>query len=272
LHEADPPLTPLRLAALALWCLASVLIIPLDLWPSGLAAWGASAALVWRTGDTVFRRRMGVLLACTLLLGFAPIDTDTGDAHFLHLGAYFAAAVLVPGLVLALTDPGVIHSRLLPDRIRFRDFAYVAVSVPAAMAALRLYFQLSPEVARNWVLPDAPQSDALWRLFLGINAVGIWDELFFVNTSYVILRSIFPFHVANLAQAALYTAVLYDMAFTGFGPVFVFIFALTQGALFERAENLITVLMVHIIVDFFLFQEIVASYYPGLSDGWHFGF
>jgi hypothetical protein len=137
---------------------------------------------------------------------------------------------------------------------------------------VRLYVQLSPEVTRNWILPPTPETEALWRLFLGINAVGIWDELFFVNTSFAILRSIFPFQIANLTQGVLYTAVLYDMAFTGVGPAFVYAFALTQGALYERAENLITVLIVHLIVDYFLFQEIVASYYPGISIGWHFGF
>jgi hypothetical protein len=269
--DPGPALSPLRLTALLFWCLASVLIVPLDQWAIGLAVWGASALLVWRSGEPAFRRRLGMLLACTLLLGLAPIDTETSNAHFLHLGAYFAAAVLVPGLILARTDPGVVRFRLFPNRIHGRDMAYVAISIPVTWAGLRLYFQLSPEIARNWVLPPTPESEALWRLFLGVNAVGIWDELFFINTSFAILRSVFPFQVANLAQAVLYTAVLYDMAFTGFGPVFVYAFALTQGSLFERADNLVTVLIVHLIVDYFLFQEIVAANFPGLAGGWHFG-
>jgi hypothetical protein len=263
---ADP-----RLAALLLWCLACVLLIPLGLWLPGAAAWLVSAALVWSTRDGAFRRRMGTLLACAAMLALAPIDTDTSDQHFLVLGSFFFIAVAGPSLFLARSDPGVVRYRLLPDRLRLRDVSYVLVSIPAAWAGLRLYFTLSPEVARNWSLPPVPNDDALWRLFLGINAVGIWDELFFVNICFAILRSLFPFTVANLGQAVIYTAVLNDMAFTGVGPLFVYAFALTQGALFERAENLITVLLVHVIVDYFLFQEIVTAYYPGLPLGWHFG-
>jgi hypothetical protein len=63
----------------------------------------------------------------------------------------------------------------------------------------------------------------------------------------------------------IYTAVLYDMAFTGIGPILVFIFALTQGTMFEESENLVYVILVHLIVDAFLFSGIVDFYYPGYS-------
>ena len=39
------------------------------------------------------------------------------------------------------------------------------------------------------------------KLFVGINCVGIWDELFFVNVVFNLLRVEFPFWVANFAQA-----------------------------------------------------------------------
>ena len=62
-------------------------------------------------------------------------------------------------------------------------------------------------------------------------------------------------------------AVLNDMAFNGAGPLFVYAFALIQGTLFEKTENLLYVLVVHLIVDYFLFQEIVTSYYPASAHG-----
>jgi hypothetical protein len=264
-------LTGRHIAAVTLWCLASVLLIPLQWWVPGAVAWIGCAVLIWTAGDQALRRRMAVLLACVALLAVAPIDTDTSNVHFLSLGSFFLAAVAIPSLALRRSDPGVVRYRLLPDRLRWRDAGYVVASIPAAWAGLRLYFTLSPEVTRNWVLPPVLQDEVLWRLFLGINAVGIWDELFFVNICFAILRSRFPFATANLGQAVIYTAVLYDMAFTGMGPLFVYVFALTQGALFERSENLLTVLLVHLIVDYFLFQEIVTAYYPSLTTGWHFG-
>ena len=101
------------------------------------------------------------------------------------------------------------------------------------------------------------------RLFVGINSVGIWDELFFVNVSFAVLRSLFRFRTANAIQAVLYTSVLYDMAFTGIGPFIVYLFAWTQGAMFEESENLLFVLVVHLIVDAFLISAIVGFHYPG---------
>jgi membrane protease YdiL (CAAX protease family) len=105
---------------------------------------------------------------------------------------------------------------------------------------------------------------------MGINGVGIWDELFFINICFAALRYLFPFRIANPAQAVIYTSVLYDMAFTGWGPVFVAVLALTQGFMYERSKVLIWVLIVHLIVDYFLFQAIVDHYYPDFSVWWHF--
>ncbi|MEM1297238.1 MAG: CPBP family glutamic-type intramembrane protease, partial [Verrucomicrobiota bacterium] len=105
------------------------------------------------------------------------------------------------------------------------------------------------------------------RLFIGINMVGIWDELFFVNVVYAVFRSLFSYRVSNALQAVVYTSVLFDMAFTGAGVVIVAIFAWTQGSMFEKSESLIWVLIVHLIVDFFLVAGIVNFYYPGTGMG-----
>ena len=112
------------------------------------------------------------------------------------------------------------------------------------------------------------------RLFIGINLVGIWDELFFVNTCYALLRSLFKYPLANAVQAVIYTAVLYDMAFIGCGIFVVYFFALTQGAMFEKSEALLWVLIVHLIVDYFLVAFIVQTYYPdyGVDFLWRKGF
>ena len=107
------------------------------------------------------------------------------------------------------------------------------------------------------------------RLFVGINLVGVWDELFFINIGYAVLRQLFGPRTANLAQAVIYTTVLWTMAFRGVGPVFVYLFALTQGAMFERSKVLVWVLIAHLIVDYFLFQAIVTAYYPNFSVWWH---
>ena len=53
------------------------------------------------------------------------------------------------------------------------------------------------------------------------------------------------------------------------GPLLVLVLALTQGAMYERSRVLLWVLIVHLVVDYFLFQGIVGAHYPELSVWWH---
>ena len=210
------------------------------------------------------------LAASVIVLAVAPINTDTSNQHILILGSAFLAAVILPTLILWRQRPHVITFKLLPDYFDWVELVYTLSAVPLAWGAFQLYFfVLSPEVPYNWTLPAEPQNEPLLRLFLGINAVGIWDELFFINVSYAIIRSLFPYLTANLAQSVLYTAVLWTMAFRGFGLLFVYVFAFTQGAMYERSRSLLWVLIVHLIVDYFLFQAIVSAYYPNFKVWWH---
>ena len=143
------------------------------------------------------------------------------------------------------------------------DIFYTVLSIPLAWLILKFYWWVTPEQYLQWTLPEQPDEGEIRRLFIGINMVGIWDELFFVNTVFAVLRSLFAFRVANAVQAVVYTSVLFDMAFIGIGPLIVYFFAWTQGAMFEESENLLYVLIVHLIVDFFLVAAIIGYYYPG---------
>jgi hypothetical protein len=259
-------LNPLRLLMLGSFAAACWLLIPHEAWLPGAACWALSLILALSDPEPALRRRLGVLLACVALLAAAPISTDTRPIKFLTLGGSFLAVVLLPAIVLGRTDPGVIRYRFWPKRFRWLDLFYVAISIPLAMFVLRWYFDFNAFMPWQWPLPPAPEDGAMTRLFWGINGVGIWDELFFVNTSFAILRSLFVFRVANLTQAVLYTAVLFDMAFAGVGPLLVYLFALTQGSMFEESENLLYVLVVHLIVDYFLYWEIVHGHYPGYAQ------
>ncbi len=260
-----------RLAALAAWCAAVVLLIPMKRhwpeaasWASGGACWILALGLAWRDADPAVRRRFGVLAGLALLLAVAPIHTDTRLPHFLTLAAFFGLALLLPTLALRRRDPGVIAWDLLPRRFRRRDLAYALLSVPLAWGVIQVwFFHINPDLPGHWPLPPRADPRATWSLIAGINLVGIWDELFFINTVYGILRSLFPKRTANAAQAVLYSSVLYKMAFTGIGPFVLYGFALTQGAMYEGSRSLLWVLIVHIVVDFFLVLAILRFHYPG---------
>ncbi len=257
--------------------LAAVMLIPLErpvfylpVTPRimlGLFAWLVFFAAWWR--EPAARRLKYLSLAVPLaILMLAPINTDLSWGHIAVLGTAFVAVLVIPPFILR--RPDIITFQFFPKKLDWLDVGYTLLSIPLAWLAIELYFGLlSPEVPYNWVLSSEPDNLELFTLFMGINAVGIWDELFFINICYAVIRSLFPYRIANPAQAVIYTTVLYDMAFTGWGPVFVGILALTQGAMYERSRVLIWVLIVHLIVDYFLFQAIVSTYYPELSVWWH---
>lgn len=208
---------------------------------------------------------LGLMLA---LLALAPVNTGLGPAHVLTLGAVFVAVLVLPPLLLGPGSP--LSFKWLPDKLDRVDILYTLSAVPLAWGGFALYFGvLSPQTPFNWSLPPEPDGDALFSLFMGINAVGIWDELFFINVCFACLRALYGFRTANLGQAVIYASVLYDMAFTGWGPVFIYVLALTQGFMYERSKVLIYVVIVHLIVDYFLFQAIVGAYYPQLEVWWH---
>jgi len=215
------------------------------------------------------RRKQFIALALALgILAVSAINTNLQISHIINIGSSLIAALILPSLILK--GQNIIDFKFLPDNLDIIDIGYTLIAIPLAYFAFLLYFTyLNPNVPYNWVLPAQADNTELFKLFMGINAVGIWDELFFINISFAILRSLFPFKIANPAQAVIYSAVLYQMAFSGWGPVFIFVLALTQGFMFERSKVLVWVLIVHLIVDFFLFQAIVQRYYPALSVWWH---
>ena len=234
----------------------------------GLFAVGFAVSLLREPPDRALRYL--ALAASVAVLGAAPINTDTSNEHILILGTAFLLAIVLPTLILWRREPRVITFKLFPDEFDWVEVFYTLLAIPLAWGVFQFYFFVwSPQVPFNWSLPSEPQTEPLLRLFLGINAVGIWDELFFINVSYAIIRSLFPYLTANLAQSVIYTTVLWTMAFRGVGPLLVYIFAFTQGAMYERSKSLLWVLIVHLIVDYFLYQAIVSAYYPDFEAWWH---
>ena len=260
-------LNTLKVASLLGFCVATVLLIPMEIFVWGGLVWAAGLFCCIRQSDRVFRRRMAVLFGCILLLALAPIHTDLSNRHFLELSFFFAAAIVGPYLLLRKSDAGVLDFKFWPERLRRLDVLYTLYSIPLAWGLLKLYFfHFNLDLPSHWPMPESYSSEGYFRLLAGINGVGIWDELFFVNTVFAVLRSILPFRYANMVQAVVYTAVLNDMAFTGIGPLLIYYFALTQGFMYEKSKCLLYVLIVHIVVDYFLVEAIMHYHYPDMLE------
>lgn len=93
----------------------------------------------------------------------------------------------------------------------------------------------------------------LARLFVGVKAVGTWDELFFICTCLVILRRHFPLWQTNLLQAVIFVSFLLELGYSSWGPLLTVPFALPahcgssircplrpvlQGYIFARTRSL----------------------------------
>ena len=260
-----PSLLPIALLA---FCGATILLIPLAWYIPGFVVWAVSAFCTARHPDARVRRNLGTLLGCIAVLAFAPIHTGLDTPHVLTLVLFFASVIVGPVLVLHRLAPGDLRWRFWPIHLSLRDILYVLISIPLAWVVIEGYFfHLNPGIAAHWRLPEVHDASAVRRLITFINMVGIWDELFFINIVYGLLRGIVPARIANPAQAVVYTSVLYDMAFTGHGIWIVFLFALTQGMMYEKSRVLLYVLVVHLIVDLFLVLAILQWHYPGHSPG-----
>ena len=103
-------------------------------------------------------------------------------------------------------------------------------------------------------------------LFIGTNALGIWDELFFIITVLALLRRHLPFFWANAIQAVLFTAFLYELGFRGWAPLAIYPFALLQGIVFKKTHNLLYIIAIHLTIDFVLFLALINAHHPHLVD------
>ncbi|HUC20758.1 MAG TPA: hypothetical protein VMR98_04670, partial [Candidatus Polarisedimenticolaceae bacterium] len=212
-----------RFISIGLLLAAAVMLIGLQVRP-----WGwlilLAAALSLAVTNKKFARDMLLIVASLAILGLTPITTDISYSHM---------AIMAAALSLALIVPYCVSRFVYGDyRVRFpfhhgrswykTEIAYILVT--AAVSYLLIPFYLVATGAyMNW--PSAADASSIVRLFMGTNALGIWDELFFISTVLGLLRHHFKFYLANLFQAVLFTAFLYELGFRGWGPVLIFIFA-----------------------------------------------
>lgn len=129
---------------------------------------------------------------------------------------------------------------------------------------LPFYF-ITSGVYLNWPVVDTP--DLIARLFVGVGAVGIWDELFFICTCFALLRRHFPFWQANILQTIVFVSFLWELGYQAWGPFLTIPFALLQGYIFVKTRSLAYVVTVHLLFDAVVFLVLVHAHNPGVLDG-----
>ena len=227
-----------------------------------LLFFAAQLCLYWQSWRlTPYGKHLLIIIAMLVLLGLIPIDTTITYVHMFGMGAVLAATVLVPWLI---------SNRWFPDRpITFpfrtgrrwyaKEIAYIAFAAVASYLILPYYLGNTGSYL-NWSVELDPSH--IVRLFIGTNALGIWDELFFVGVCLALLRKVVPFFWANLAQATMWTAFLYELGFRGWGPFAVFFFAITQGVVFKNTKSLLYIITIHLTIDLMLFLVLIHLHHP----------
>ena len=269
LDAEQPPLAPTsrhaaRVLAAVLVCGSAVLLFAVHVRPIGYLP-----LLVGIVLGFVADRALGRDLAL-VGLGMAVITTislraDLSDAGMARFTVALAGAVLVPyALSRFVLGQDVIRFPLRTGRRWTRtQVVYLPVVVVLAYLLLPWYF-LGSGAYLNWPVVETPQEIA--RLFVGVNAVGIWDELFFVCTVLALLRVHFPFPLANVLQSVVFVSFLWELGYQEWGPLLTIPFALVQGWIFRRTASLTYVVTVHLLFDLVVFMVLVHAHNPALFD------
>jgi membrane protease YdiL (CAAX protease family) len=225
---------------------------------AGYSALAASLVLAAFIDRLLFRDLL-LIAAGMVIISLVPLDSDISIGHMLQMGSALALAVVVPYVVSRWVYRD--HAVRFPINTGHRwtgiERLYLVFIVALGYAILPFYM-ISTGVFENW--PSVSEPFAMTRLFIGVNAVGIWDELFFVCTTFTLLRRHFPDWQANLLQAFIFSSFLWELGYHAWGPLLTFPFALLQGYTFKITKSLTYVVCVHLLFDLVLFLVLVHSH------------
>jgi hypothetical protein len=214
-----------------------------------LAAWIDAAVL----------RDLALIAVGLTAMSLVPVTTDISTEHMLVMGLGMVLAVGIPYVVSRFVfGDGAVRFPVLTGKPWTRaEKWYLPAVVVMGYAVLPVYM-VNTGVYRNWPAVSDPEGVA--RLFLGTNVLGIWDELFFICTVFALLRRHLPLAQANVLQAVLFTAFLWELGFRAWAPFFIFPFALLQALIFTRTKSLSYIVSVHLLFDFILFLVLIHAH------------
>jgi membrane protease YdiL (CAAX protease family) len=258
------PRTAPRLLAAALVCGAAVPLYVFLQRPVGYALLAAGVALA-AVVDRHLCRHLAVIAASLVIISTIPLAADLSDAGIARFAVVLTLALAVPFVVLRF----VFHEDVIafPWRTGQRwsrfEYTYLVVVVVLGYLVLPPYF-IGSGAYRNW--PTVTEPGEIARLFLGVNAVGLWDELFFICIVFALLRRHFPVGLANVLQAVVFVSFLWELGYRSWGPALTIPFALLQGYIFARTRSLTYVVTVHLSFDLIIFMILVNAHTPELFD------
>ncbi len=254
---------PIGLVPAAIVCSAAVLLFGVQVPLAGYALLVAGLAGAWladRSGRTSrLLPDLALIALGQVIISTISVEADISYGNMALMGTVLGLAVAVPYLVSRF----VFGDRVIrfPWRTHTRwtrvQWGYLLLVSFLGWLILPFYF-ITSGAYMNW--PTVTQPDEIARLFVGVNAVGIWDELFFICTVFALLRRHFPAWQANLLQSIVFVSFLWELGYQSWGPLLTIPFALLQGYTFTLTKSLAYVITVHLLFDLVVFLVIVYAH------------
>ncbi|GAB2841293.1 CPBP family intramembrane glutamic endopeptidase [Microbacterium insulae] len=211
-------------------------------------------------------RDLSLIAVGLLIVSSIPLKAELDDLSIVRFGVVLGAAVAVPYVISrwVYRDWAIRFPWRGGGRWNAFQWSWLAAVLVLGWLILPFYF-ITSGVYLNWPVVDTP--DLIARLFVGVGAVGIWDELFFICTCFALLRRHFPFWQANVLQAVVFVSFLWELGYQAWGPLLTIPFALLMGWIFMRTRSLAYVVTVHLLFDAVVFLVLVHAHNPGILDG-----
>ncbi|WP_062299885.1 CPBP family intramembrane glutamic endopeptidase [Demequina maris] len=256
--------TAARIVAAALVCGAAILLFAVHVRPWGYVPL-VLGVLLGLAVDRRLGRDLGLIALGQIIISTISLKADLSDGGMLRFTVALGLAVLVPTLIsrLAFRDDAITFPIGTGQRWSRTQWVYLAVVVAVGYLVLPFYF-IGSGAYRNW--PDLEGGGEVARLFVGVNAVGLWDELFFICVVFALLRVHFPMALANILQSVVFVSFLWELGYREWGPLLTIPFALVQGWIFARTKSLPYVVTVHLLFDAIVFGVLVHAHHPELLD------
>lgn len=215
--------------------------------------------------DRRLGRDLALIATSQAIISTISLKADLSNAGIARFAVVLSLAVLVPWAVsrYLYKDDAVNFPVRTGRRWTGPMWAYIGAVVVIGYLVLPFYF-LGSGAYLNW--PPLEGGSDIARLFFGVNAVGLWDELFFICVVFTLLTRHFPMWTANLLQATVFVSFLWELGYREWGPLLTIPFALVQGWLFSKVKSLSYVVTVHLLFDAVVFAVLVHGHHPELFD------
>ncbi len=262
LTSASP--NPLKLVPAAGVALSAFLLFGVMIGWQGYVVLLASLMTAYLVDRELFKDLLLIGVGISIVSSTS-VEADISWPMIFRVGFVLAAAVAVPVALdrLVYRRQAIRFPWFTGRRWTRLQWGYV-VAVPLLGWLILPFYFINSGAYQNW--PPIQTASEFGRFFVGVNSVGLWDELFFICICFALLRRHFPLWQANLLQATIFVSFLWELGYREWGPLLTIPFALLQGYIFTKTKSLTYVVIIHLLFDAVVFFAIVHAHDRSIFD------